>query len=308
MRGEDVQASSISGLVTPVSFGQSPSRLRRIRRFFRVVPVASLAVLGLVVLFAVFAPFIAPQDPTKQDLLRAVQPPAWEDGGEMAHLLGTDQLGRDILSRIVYGARLSLELSVIAVVLGGIAGTTLGLLAGYRGGIFDLIIMRFVDLWIAMPSILIGLIWSATFGAGFQTILVVLVLTGWIQYTRVIRGEVLSLRERDYVALAKVAGQGPFAIMRKHLLPNLSGTLVVIATLDFARVILFEAALSFLGIGVQPPTSSWGLMLSDGRELLSVAPWLTLYPGLAILVTVLSINLLGDRLRDHFDPHLRQMA
>lgn len=306
VRREDVKAGSISAPASPVLLGQGQGTFRRIRRFFRVVPVASVAVLGLVVLCAVFAPFIAPHDPTKQDLLRAVQPPAWEDGGQMTHLLGTDQLGRDMLSRIIYGARLSLELSIIAVALGGIAGTALGLLAGYRGGVIELIIMRFVDLWIAMPSILIGMIWSATFGAGFQTILVVLVLTGWIQYTRVIRGEVLSLRERDYVALAKVAGQGSFAIMRKHLLPNLSGTLVVLATLDFARVILFEAALSFLGIGVQPPTSSWGLMLSDGRELLSVASWLTLYPGLAILVTVLSINLLGDRLRDHFDPHLRQ--
>ncbi|MCC7363160.1 MAG: ABC transporter permease [Dehalococcoidia bacterium] len=281
--------------------------LRRIRQIFRVVPVVPASVLALVVLCAVFAPLIAPHDPAKQDLLKAVQAPAWEDGGESSHILGTDQLGRDILSRIVYGARLSLQLSVIAVLLGGTAGTALGLIAGYRGGIADMLIMRFVDLWIAMPSILIGMIWSATFGAGFQTILVVLVLTGWIQYTRVVRGEVLSLRERDYVALAKVAGQGSFAIMRKHLLPNLAGTLAVIATLDFARVILFEASLSFLGIGVQPPTSSWGLMLSDGRELLSVASWLTLYPGLAILATVLSINLMGDRLRDHFDPHLRQV-
>ena len=279
----------------------------RLRWFFRTVPVGSAAILTVLLLCAVFAPVIAPHDPAEQNLSRALRPPAWDARGSRANLLGTDALGRDILSRIIYGARLSVVLGLIAVSVGSIAGTFLGLLAGYVGRAADTVVMRFVDLWLAIPPILLAMVFASVFGAGFKTIIIILILTGWVQYTRVVRGEVLSLREREYVALAKVAGIRPLTIMWRHLLPNVAGTLAVLATLDFARVILFEAALSFLGMGVQPPTSSWGLMLSDGRDVLSVASWLATYPGLAILLTVLSINLLGDRLRDHFDPHLRQV-
>lgn len=288
-----------------------PSRrgtVRRFRQLLSVVPLGSLVILLIFGFCAVLAPWISPHDPTEQNLIGAVQPPAWDAEGSSEHLLGTDLLGRDVLSRIIHGTRLTAQLSIAAVAISFAFGTLLGLVAGYSGRWTETVIMRFVDFMLAMPNILIGLIFAATFGGGFMTILVILVITGWVQYTRVVRGQVLSLREREYVELARVAGMSGPMIMWKHLLPNLSGTLIVLATLNAASVILFEAALSFLGIGMQPPSASWGLMLSDGREALSVAPWLATYPGLAIMFTVLSLNLMGDRLRDHFDPHLRQVS
>ena len=289
-------------LVTPVG------RLRRGIIQARRFPLLSLAVLVFILFVpAVFADQVAPHDPFKGNILERLQPPAWLEGGSWSHPLGTDKLGRDMLSRIIYGARISLTIAAISIVCGGLVGTTLGLVAGYWGGLWDHVIMRLVDIKISIPSILLALILAAAMGPSYFTVIIVVALTLWTRYARLVRGEVLSLRHQDFVAKARVAGATTPRIILRHLLPNVVNTIIVLATLEVGVVIILEASLSFLGAGIPPPNPAWGLMVADGRALVINAWWLSFFPGLAILLTVLSMNLLGDWLRDRLDPKLRNV-
>jgi len=263
-----------------------------------------IAVLLATVASALFAPWVAPHDPTVQDLLGKLQPPAWVDGGSLEHPLGTDGLGRDILSRIMYGSRVSLLVGTVAVGIGALVGVSLGLLAGYFGRWVDGLIMRIADIQLSFPFILLALAIIGVLGASLRNLVLVLGLASWMFYARMVRAEVLSLKEREYVTAAKAIGAASPRVIVRHVLPNVAHIVVVIATLEVARMILMESALSFLGLGVQPPTPSWGGMLNDSQLYMATAWWLTAFPGLAIVFTVLAVNLLGDVLRDVLDPRL----
>jgi peptide/nickel transport system permease protein len=277
-------------------------------RTLRRLPIVSLAVLTVVLVIpALFAEVIAPHDPIEGQLTARLKPPFWMEGGSTEHLLGTDKQGRDILSRIIYGARISLGVSLSAVVLGGTVGTVLGLMAGYFGSWVDHGIMYLVDVFLSLPLILMALVLVAVFGPSFSTSIAVVSLLLWSRYARQVRGETLSMKERDFVARAKVAGASSTRILFRHILPNVANTLIVLATLQVGTVILLESTLSFLGAGIPRPNPSWGVMVADGRDLLITAWWIAFFPGVAILLVVLSMNLLGDWLRDHLDPKLRQV-
>ena len=274
---------------------------------FTGVPWLVIAALLLVLGCAAFPDWLSPADPSDMDLGASFQPPVWQAGGDWDHLLGTDNLGHDILSRIIAGARVSVVVAFYAIVLSGAAGALAGMASGYFGGWVDGVIMRLVEIQMSIPSVALALILAAALTPGLSTVVAVIVLTYWTWYARVIRGEVLSLRRRDYVLLAMVAGVGTGTIFRRHLLPNVANTLLVLASLQVGQVILFEASLSFLGLGIQQPDVSWGLMLSDARQYISNAPWAITLPGIAIMVTCLAANLFGDWLRDRLDPKLRQL-
>ncbi|GGG20643.1 peptide ABC transporter permease [Rhizobium wenxiniae] len=263
----------------------------------------------LVMLFvagAILAPYLGLASPIRSSLTSRMVAPTWTGlFSPGAHPLGTDELGRDILSRILYGSRTTLLIAAGAVILGGAVGTLLGIVAGYYRGIVDRILMRVVDIQLALPLMLLALLVVAAVGASTQNLVIVLALTSWLRYARIIRGQVLALREREFILSAHAIGAGTWRIMIKHLLPNVMTPVLVIATLELARIIIMDAALSFLGLGVQPPSPSWGRMLADGRVYITTAWWIVTFPGLAILLTVLSVNLLGDWLRDYFDPKLR---
>ena len=228
-------------------------------------------------------------------------------GGEPKYLLGTDKLGRDLVTRMIYGARVSLAVALLAILFAGIVGTTLGLIAGYAGGWVDALIMRFVDIMLSLPSILLALVLVAAIGPSFTTVVSVIVMVFWSQYARQARGETLSLRERTFVERAQVAGASHFRIITRHILPNLFNSLVVLATLQLGAVIIFEASLSFLGAGIPRPTPAWGVMVADGRELIVANWWVSFFPGMCILLAVMSLNLLGDWVRDRLDPKMRQI-
>jgi len=264
--------------------------------------------LGTIILVAVFAPVLAPHDPYAQHLeLRAGAPTlSWSTAG--AYPLGNDQLGRDILSRLIYGSRISLLVGAVAVVLGGAAGVALGLAAGYFGGWPDRLIMRAADIQLAFPFILLAMAIIAVAGPGLVKLVAVLALSGWVTYARVVRSEVLSVREREFVQAARAMGVHDGRIVARHILPNVAAPIIVVATLELARVVILEAALSFLGLGVQPPAPSWGRMLADGRDFLATAWWISTFPGLAIMALVLGVNLVGDWLRDMLDPRIRYGA
>jgi peptide/nickel transport system permease protein len=271
-------------------------------------PLVPLALLTLVLVIpAVFAPLVAPYDPLRGSLAKRLKPPVWEQGGTIDHPLGTDKVGRDILSRIIYGARVSLAVSLVAIFVGGAIGTTLGLMSGYFGGWVDSVLMRLVDISLSLPTILLALVLVTAVGPSFGTVIGVLVVLLWARYARLVRGETLSIKERDFIARARVAGASHTRIMARYIFPNIVNSLIVLATLQVGYVILLESALSFLGAGLPRPTPAWGLMIADGRELIVTAWWVSMFPGLAIMLTVLSLNLLGDWLRDHLDPKLRNV-
>lgn len=261
-----------------------------------------ILVLTLLVAAALFAPIIAPLDPNKQDLAARLMPPFYAEGGSSEHLLGTDQLGRDVLSRIIHGARISLTIPLVSVTLAGVFGTAVGLLAGYRGGKTDAFIMRIVDTLFSFPGLLLALTILAVVGPSFWTLAIVLSLRIWMVFARMTRGLVLSAREAEYVEAAELVGASPVRIMLRHIAPNLTAPLLTLAVLESAHVILSEAALSFLGLGIQPPQTSWGLDVAIGRQYVFSAPWLIILPGLAIAVAVLGINLLAGWLRVAADP------
>lgn len=280
---------------------------RPARRVTRRTPVLALAVIAGVCLVAVCAPLIAPHSPIQGSLRDALQPPVWLDHGGWRYPLGTDRLGRDILSRLIYGARVSVLVAVLAIVVSGTFGTVVGLIAGYFGGWTGAILMRGVDLMLSMPLLLVAFVFAVVWGPSFTNVILVLSLFFWAQYARQVRGEVLVVRERDHVKLARVAGASSWRIMLRHLLPNVMNTLIVLIMLQVGRVILLEASLSFLGVGLPPPAPAWGLMVSDGRELMRSGWWVSVMPGIAIVLTILSLNLVGDWLRDRLDPKLRQI-
>jgi len=274
-------------------------------RRFPGIPLFIL--IFLLVLPGLFAPYLAPHNPIKGSLRARLKPPVWVQGGTITHPLGTDKVGRDILSRIVYGARISLAVSVVAILVSGAIGTALGLIAGYFGGRLDALIMRLVDISLGLPVILLALVFVAAMGASFGTVVSVTAVLLWARYARQVRGETLSIRERDFIARARVAGASHVRIMLRYIFPNVVNTLTVLATLQIGAVILLESALSFLGAGIPRPTPTWGSMIADGRDLIVVAWWIAMFPGLAIMLTVLSLNLLGDWLRDYLDPKLRNI-
>ncbi|MCS7207389.1 MAG: ABC transporter permease [Dehalococcoidia bacterium] len=270
-------------------------------------PVIPLVILTTMVFTAIFAPVLAPHDPVKASLVKRNIPPAWTAKGTSEHLLGTDPVGRDILSRLMFGARVSLMVVGISLATGLLVGTTLGIIAGYFGGLLDEIISRFVDIWLSLPLIVLALAIVIVFGQSFGVMIGLLALLAWAPFVRNVRAEVMVLKTKDYVALAKVAGASTLRIMVTHILPGVLNTVIVIATLRVGQLILFEAILSFLGAGIPPPTPAWGVMVADGRDYVHSAWWVSFFPGLAIFLVVMSLNFLGDWMRDRFDPRLRQL-
>lgn len=272
-----------------------------------VFVIVLASIIALVVLAAIFADFIALHPADEASLRNRLKPPVGFEGGSWLYPLGTDDLGRDIWSRMIFGARVSLSVGLFAVGGAGSIGVALGLIAGYMGGRTDAVLMRLTDAALAVPLILVALLFVVTLGQAFINVIIALAILLWSRYTRVIRSEVLSLKERDFVALARIAGASHLRIMVRHILPNIMNTTVVLFTLQLGTVILVEASLSFLGAGVPPPTPAWGTMVADGRDFTATAWWISFFPGVAILVTVLSFNLFGDWLRDRLDPKLRQL-
>jgi ABC-type dipeptide/oligopeptide/nickel transport system permease subunit len=298
------------GPIAPAG-ARGPRRMpRAIQRLVLVVArrptmLLSATVLLVFVVAAVFAPQLAPFDPTAQDLRNRLIPPAWFDGGSRSHWLGTDNLGRDILSRLLYGSRVSLVIGIATITFGMAIGALVGMVSGYFGSHVDTVSMRIVDVWMAFPSLLLALIFAAVLGPGLVNLIIALVLTSWPIYTRVIRAEVLSLREREFVTAIRALGSTHARVLIQHVLPNVFPLLLVIGTLQLGVTIITEASLSFLGIGVDPATPTWGAMLSDGRRYMRQAWWLTALPGVAISLVVLAVNLAGDGLRDVLDPRTR---
>lgn len=261
--------------------------------------------VAFAVLMAVSAPLIAPYSPTEQTIMAKFAEP-WFVDRDSDYLFGGDNLGRDIFSRVVYGSRASLAIGLLVTLIASIAGSVIGAIAGYFGGAVDSLVMRVVDLQLSIPFILLAMIVLAVLGPGFWSVLAALAIALWVNYARLVRGETLHLRQTEYVVAARTVGASDARLMLKHILPNVMHSILVLATLDLAFVIIFEASLTFLGLGIQPPTPTWGYMLSEGRNYLFESPWMSVFPGLAIILTVVGINLLGDWLRDAFDPSLRQ--
>ncbi|MFS4581793.1 ABC transporter permease [Phaeobacter sp. C3_T13_0] len=249
------------------------------------------------VAFAIFAPWLAPFDPDRQNLLGRLKSPGFESRGAV-YLLGTDELGRDVLSRLIYGSRASLAVAALSVLLSGVVGVLVGMAAGYMRGWVETVLMRLVDIFLSIPAILLAIITVAVLGPGFVNVIIVLALTRWPRYARVTYGQTLAIADRPYVTLARSMGASPLRVLGLHILPNIIGPLLVVATLEFGLMVLFEAGLSFLGLGVQPPTASWGSMMSTGRNYIATAWWIAMFPGGALFLLVLSANLIGDRLGD----------
>ncbi len=311
--------SELSSLNTPLGRGEitrivpAPEEMeavtvtvRKKRRSVRRVPVLALLLLAPILIFGFFGIFLMPHDPTLISPVHALQPPVFA-GGTWAYPLGTDHTGRDLLSRLIDGARNSLAVAFFGVALAGAFGTAIGLTAGYFRGAVDELLMRLVDMQLAIPTILLAVLLAAVIGGGLTTVIASLMVTFWATYARVVRGETLILMQRDYVALARVAGASRWRIVRLHVLPNLLSVVVVLATLQLGAAVGLEAALTFLGLGIQPPASAWGLMISDGKLYMSQGWWIPTVPGIAIVMTVLGSNLLGDWLRDRLDPRLSQL-
>jgi peptide/nickel transport system permease protein len=292
---------SLGGLRRPAPWRQIWTGARRL-------PLLPLTVLLVVLVIpALLAEHVAPYSPYDSSLADRLKPPAWLAGGAWDHVLGTDKQGRDILARIIYGARISGAVSLSAILIGGSVGTVLGLVAGYFGGWVEQIIVYWVDVFLSLPLILMALVLVAVLHPGFGTVIATVSLLIWARYARQVRGEVLSLKQREFVARARVAGASDARIVFRHVLPNVANTLIVLATLQVGTVILLESGLSFLGAGIPRPEPSWGVMVADGRDLIVTAWWIALFPGLAIALVTLSMNLVGDWLSDHLDPRLRQV-
>lgn len=281
--------------------------IRRVRANMPMTFMIPVIVLTLLIFAAIFAPLLAPHPPTKTSLPNRLLPPFFMEGGKTNYFLGTDLLGRDILSRVLYGARVSLSVSVLVILITSSLGTILGIISGYLGGRTDTVLMRVTDISLAFPGILIALLLAVVLGPSFKTVVLAISILGWAPYARLIRGEVLKIREEAFIAQARIIGSSSLRIMMRHIFPNVINPLIVIATMNVGLVILMESALSYLGAGIPPPTPSWGGMVSDGRNLIDRAWWISFFPGLAIGLVVLSGNFLGDWIRDKLDPRLRQL-
>ena len=284
----------------PLRVGRRAWRLRRL-------PLIPMFILGVFVVTGIAAPLIAPHDPERGDIRARNVPPAWLEDGSTEYLLGTDHLGRDMLSRVIFGARISLVVVVVTLGVGMVIGVGAGLVGGWYGRWLDELIMRIVDIKLAIPTILLALVLVLALGQSFLVIVAILAIAIWPRFARNTRGEVLQLKTMDYVALAQVAGASTPRILFIHIFPGVINTLIILATLEVGLVILLESTLSFLGAGIPPPTPAWGSMVADGRDRLAVAWWISTMPGVAIMLVVLSMNLFGDWLRDKLDPRLRQL-
>ena len=297
-----------------IAFAQRNDFFRRTVNLFRRWPVVSIVIISILVLVAIFAPLISPQSPIESNLRDRNAPPFWytewydeNDKVTRTYILGADPIGRGVLSRLIHGARISIMVVLVATVSGTVLGTGLGMIAGYAGGITDEIVTRIVDIWLGFPFIMLALIVAVTIGQGLITMMGLLALAAWPAFVRNVRAEVLTLRERDYVALARISGASSFRILMRHILPGVINTVLVIATLRIGQLILTESFLSFIGAGIPPPTPTWGGIIADGREYLRDAWWVSVFAGIAIGLTVLALNFLGDWMRDTFDPRLRQV-
>jgi peptide/nickel transport system permease protein len=280
-------------------------RTRRVRRAGRLQITVGLVLVVPIVLVAIFAPLLAPHDPNAIDLAHRLAPPAWSAGGTSGHLLGTDHLGRDMLSRVIYGARVALLVGGLAVIGAGLIGVTIGLLAGYFRGVFDAIVTMIAEIQQSFPFLALAIVVVAAIGRGIVNIVAVLIIGGWILFARVVRGEAMSIARRQFVDGARALGAGHIRILLRHILPNVRSSIIVITTFNFAWFIITEASLSFLGLGVDPNTPSWGQMLSDSRNYLALAWWYPAFPGIALVALVLGANMLGDGLQDRWDPYLK---
>jgi len=286
----------------------TPAQARRAReRSLRRMPWVPMLIIAAMAFVAVFAPFLTPHSPTEQSLPDKLIPPAWQEGGSLKYPLGTDLFGRDLLTRLLYGARVSLVVAATTLLAGGGVGLVIGILSGYIGGRLDSLLMRAVDATLAFPTILFALLLAVTLGQGLRTLVMAVSLILWARFARVVRGEVLALMSRDFIALARVRGCSHLRIMAVHLLPNVLNTFMVLLTLHMGFVIIVEASLSFLGAGIPPPTPSWGQMVAEARGKIASAWWVSTFPGMAITLVVLAFNLFGDWLRDQLDPKLRQL-
>jgi peptide/nickel transport system permease protein len=295
--------ASSDAVPAPISI--SPlKRFLKGRRWFLLIP---LSIITVMIITAVLAEFLTPYSSTEISLANRLRPPFWEKGGNLSYPLGTDPMGCDLLTCMIYGTRVFLVVAMLALLVGGGIGAAMGLMAGYYGGRLDALVMRVADTTMAFPIILFAILFVVVLGGSMVTTVFAVALVLWARYARVIRGEVLSLRERDFVAQARVAGCSSSRIMRIHLFPNILNTLVVLLSLQVGWVIIVEASLSFLGAGIPPPTPTWGSMIAEGRDYIATAWWVSFFPGVAILATVLSFNLFGDWLRDALDPKLRQI-
>ena len=307
MANESLPNSQMAAILT-----YRPNRVKQVRRLaalaWRLPKFAVLLLLIVLVVPAIFADLLAPYGPLEAPggIRERLQPPAFA-GGTSDHLLGTDKTGRDMLSRILHGSRVSIVISGIGIAIAGSIGVTLGLIAGYYGGKIDALIMRLVDVSLSIPPVLLALSLATALSPSFRTVIIVVGALLWSIYCRQVRGDTLLVMQQDYIDRARVAGASGIRIMLRHILPNITNTLIVLATLQVGFVILLEAGLSFLGVGLSRPTPAWGLMVADGREVIITAWWVALWPGLAIMLTVFGFNLLGDWLRDRLDPRLRQL-
>ncbi len=293
---------------------EKDSILSRTANLLRRWPIVSIVIISILALVAIFAPILSPQSPIESNLRDRNAPPFWytewyeeNDKVTRTYILGADPIGRGVLSRLIHGARISMMVVLVATISGTVLGTALGLIAGYAGGITDEVITRIVDIWLGLPFILLALIVAVTVGPGILTMMGLLALAAWPAFVRNVRAEVLTLRERDYVALARISGASSYRILVRHILPGVLNTVLVIASLRVGQLILTESFLSFLGAGIPPPTPTWGGIIADGREYLRDAWWVSVFAGVAIGLTVLALNFLGDWMRDTFDPRLRQV-
>ncbi|MBM2824924.1 MAG: hypothetical protein HW402_588 [Dehalococcoidales bacterium] len=276
-------------------------------REIKGLPWPAIIIIGALLFVAVAAPLVSPHLPYQVDLPNRLKPPMWEVGGSAANVIGTDTLGRDLLTRIYYGARVSLLVAVVCTGLAGLIGYILGVTAGYYGGMYAAVMMRIVDSIIAVPTILLAIVFAMTMGPSMGTVILAISSTLWVRFARMLRGETLRVMKEDYILQARVAGCSPPHTMLIHIVPNVFNIFMVIFSLDIGAVILFEAALSFLGAGIPPPTPSWGQMISEGRGYITSAWWIAFFPGLALALTVFAFNSFGDWLRDRLDPRLRQL-
>lgn len=289
-------------------FNQNTSRIPAFLRRLSRWPIFPLVIISVMSFAALFAPVISPHSPLDNTLRARNTPPFWYAEGDLNHVLGADSIGRDILSRLIHGSRVSLLVVAVALITGTLVGTAVGLIAGYVGGALDEIIMRIVDVWFGLPFILVALVIAVVIGPSLTTMMGLLALFTWPGFVRNIRAEVLTLKSRDFVSLALVAGAPTSRILIKHMLPSVMNTVLVIASLRAGQLILAESFLSFLGAGIPPPTPTWGAMIADGRNYLRDAWWISFFPGLAIALMVMSLNFFGDWLRDKLDPRLRQLS
>jgi peptide/nickel transport system permease protein len=300
-----VTEATITAAARPKRKGYGISRGARL--FQKLTFIIPVTILSILVITAIFAPWLAPHDPVKNDMLNRRAPPIFLEGGSSEHLLGTDGLGRDILSRLIYGGRVSLSVALLVIFITAAVGTIIGIVSGFLGGRIDGFLMRLTDVAMSFPPLLIAMLLSVGLGPGYFTVVFALSILGWAAYSRMIRGEAMKLAGADFVAQARVNGASDFRIMIRHIFPNVINSLVVLMTLAVGLMILAESTLSYLGIGIPAPTPSWGSMVADGRNDLDRAWWISTIPGIAIGLVVLSGNFLGDWVRDKLDPRLRQL-